>query len=136
MNHQQTTTGSAGESPGKSPAILPSGKLAGVGMHFASLPGRHGIGDIGDSARAFVDTLSSMDIRVWQFLPTGPTAYGDSPYQPLSAFAGNEILIGIDPLIRQGLLTASEADVLTGFSAESVDYGNLIPAKHAVPGCS
>jgi len=98
MNYQPTIN----ESGSNSPAILPAGKSAGVGMHFASLPGAHGIGDIGDSALAFVDTLSSMNIRVWQFLPTGPTAYGDSPYQPLSAFAGNEMLIGIDPLIRQG----------------------------------
>jgi len=118
--------------PGKSPAILPVGKSAGVGMHIASLPGPHGIGDIGDSALAFIDTLASMKISVWQFLPTGPTAYGDSPYQPLSAFAGNEMLIGIGPLIRQGLLTSAEAGVLTGLSSESVDYGNLIPAKHAL----
>jgi 4-alpha-glucanotransferase len=132
MNYQPTINESGSNSPGNSPAILPAGKSAGVGMHFASLPGSHGIGDIGDSALAFVDTLSRMKIRVWQFLPTGPTAYGDSPYQPLSAFAGNEMLIGIDPLIRQGLLTSSEAEVLTGLASESVDYGNLIPAKHVL----
>jgi len=128
MNYQPTKS----ESGSNSPTILPAGKSAGVGMHFVSLPGAHGIGDIGDSALAFIDTLSSMKIRVWQFLPTGPTAYGDSPYQPLSVFAGNEMLIGIDPLIRQGLLTSSEAEVLTGLSSESVDYGNLIPVKHAL----
>ena len=101
-------------------------------MHFTSLAGPCGIGDIGDSAQNFVDKLSSMKLSVWQFLPTGPTAYGDSPYQPLSAFAGNEILIGIDPLIREGLLTQLEADALTGLSTGSVDYGQLIPKKHAV----
>ena len=114
------------------PAILPSGKKAGVGMHFASLAGPYGIGDIGDSALAFVDHLVSMNIDVWQFLPTGPTAYGDSPYQPLSAFAGNEMLIGIEPLIRLGLLNAAEAEVLVGLSSESVDYGQLIPKKHTL----
>ena len=128
MNYQPTINVSSVEKP----AILPAGKKAGVGMHFASLAGPHGIGDIGDSAQAFVDTLVSMKITVWQFLPTGPTAYGDSPYQPLSAFAGNEMLIGIAPLIRQGLLSTDEAEVLTGLSSESVDYGNLIPAKHAL----
>jgi len=132
MNYQPTISESGSKSPEKSPAILPAGKSAGVGMHFASLPGPYGIGDIGDSARAFIDTLASMKVRIWQFLPTGPTAYGDSPYQPLSAFAGNEMLIGIEPLIRQGLLTSSEAEVLQGLSAKSVDYGNLIPAKHAL----
>lgn len=114
------------------PDILPAGKTAGIGMHFASLASQHGIGDIGDSALAFVDTLVQMNLDVWQFLPTGPTAYGDSPYQPLSAFAGNEMLIGINPLLRQGLLTRVEADALEGLSPESVDYGKLIPRKHTV----
>jgi 4-alpha-glucanotransferase len=112
--------------------ILPEEKRAGVGMHITSLSSRYGIGDIGDSAQAFITKLANMKIAVWQFLPTGPTSYGDSPYQPLSAFAGNEMLIGIEPLIRLGLLTSAEADVLTGFPSDSVDYGNLIPRKQAV----
>jgi len=114
------------------PAILPAGKKAGLGIHFASLAGPHGIGDIGNSALAFVDTLVSMNIGVWQFLPTGPTAYGDSPYQPLSAFAGNEMLIGMDPLVRDGLLTPEELQPLVGLPSGSVDYGSLIPRKSAL----
>jgi len=110
-------------------AILPAGRKAGVCMHFTSLPGPYGIGDIGDGAHRFIDKLTRMKIGAWQFLPIGPTAYGDSPYQPLSAFAGNEMLIGIDPLIRQALLTSTEAETLTGLSDQSVDYGHLIPAK-------
>jgi len=128
MNHQPKEN----ESAMNKPAILPAGKKAGVGMHFASLAGPHGIGDIGNSAQRFVDTLVNMKINVWQFLPTGPTAYGDSPYQPLSAFAGNEMLIGMDPLIRQGLLSSGEVQSLTGLSTVSVDYGNLIPLKNAL----
>ena len=54
-------------------------RQAGVGMHIASLPGPHGIGEIGRDARAFIDCLRDMNLAVWQFLPTGPTAYGDSP---------------------------------------------------------
>ena len=45
------------------------GRRAGVIMHISSLPGDHGIGDIGDSAHAFVDALADIDIGVWQFLP-------------------------------------------------------------------
>jgi 4-alpha-glucanotransferase len=133
MDNQTINEQSGPDAPGSTePTILPSGKRAGVGMHFASLAGSYGIGDIGDSALAFVDHLLSMNIDVWQFLPTGPTAYGDSPYQPLSAFAGNEMLIGIEPLIRLGLLNTGEAEVLAGLSSESVDYGQLIPKKHAL----
>lgn len=115
-------------------SILPVDKKAGVGMHFTSLSSPYGIGDIGDSALAFIDKLVSMRISFWQFLPTGPTAYGDSPYQPLSAFAGNEMLIGIEPLIRMGLVTDDEANVLTGLSANRVDYGQLIPKKSTLLG--
>ena len=128
MNYQLKTNQVAK----KNPEILPRRKKAGVGMHFASLTGAYGIGDIGDSALAFIDKLVDMDIHVWQFLPTGPTAYGDSPYQPLSAFAGNEMLIGLEPLVRLGLLTAEEPQALTGLPADHVDYGQLIPKKHAL----
>jgi len=128
---KQEKPGKVNSSAGKA-SVLPVDKKAGVGMHFTSLPGPHGIGDIGDSALAFVDRLVSMDIGYWQFLPTGPTAYGDSPYQPLSAFAGNEMLIGMEPLVRLGLLQPGEADALAALPAEYVDYGKLIPIKHAL----
>jgi 4-alpha-glucanotransferase len=80
-------------------------RQAGVSLHFTSLPGHYGIGEIGRHARAFIDRLRDMNLTVWQFLPTGPTAYGDSPYQPLSTFAGNEMLIDIGELIDNGFLS-------------------------------
>ncbi len=112
--------------------IMQKGRQAGVGLHFSSLPGDHGIGDIADSALSFLDTLNEMDIGVWQFLPTGPTAYGDSPYQPLSAFAGNAMLIGLAPLVRLGLLDAGDLEPLESLPRDFVDYGRLIPAKRAL----
>ena len=108
------------------------GRRAGVIMHVTSLPGPYGIGEIGMYARAFIDRLVDMQLGVWQFLPTGPTAYGDSPYQPLSAFAGNEMLIGIGPLQRMGLVDALVAEALTELPPDRVDYGRLIPLKHAL----
>ena len=112
--------------------VLPPGRQAGVGLHITSLPGRYGIGEIGRSAFAFVDALAEMGLGVWQFLPLGPTAYGDSPYQPLSTFAGNEMLIAIDELVAAGLLSASEVAALTALPADHVDYGAVIPAKSAL----
>jgi 4-alpha-glucanotransferase len=108
---------------------LPQRRLGGVCLHLASLPGIYGIGDIGDGAKWFMDQLSQMNLGVWQFLPTGPTAYGDSPYQPLSSFAGNEMLIDIAGLIRMGLISSVDADSLLGLPEERVDYGRLIPKK-------
>jgi len=119
--------------PSTTPSYLQEmGRSAGVLMHVSALPGEHGIGDIGESAHAFVDALADMDISVWQFLPLGPTAYGDSPYQPLSAFAGNANLIGLHQLVELGLLHEPELAPLKALPRDHCDYGRLIPAKRAL----
>ena len=105
-------------------------RQAGVCLHITSLPGPYGIGELGRSARDFVDNLRRMQLSVWQFLPIGPTAYGDSPYQPLSTFAGNEMLVDIGDLIGLGLLVSDEASELTTLPERYVDYGALIPIKN------
>ncbi|NNC56472.1 MAG: 4-alpha-glucanotransferase, partial [Woeseiaceae bacterium] len=107
-------------------------RQAGVCLHIASLPGPYGIGEIGAEARAFVDKMRDMQLGVWQFLPTGPTAYGDSPYQSLSTFAGNEMLIGIGDLIEMGLLLEQEVEALATLPTQFVDYGALIPLKNGL----
>jgi len=108
---------------------VPPEPRAGVCLHVTSLPGRYGIGEIGDAAHEFIDAMARMNFRVWQFLPIGPTGYGDSPYQPLSTFANNEMLIDIATLIRAGVVTSNEADTLIHLPADKVDYGALIPRK-------
>jgi 4-alpha-glucanotransferase len=110
--------------------VLAARRQAGVSLHFTSLPGPFGIGELGQFARAFIDTMRRMRLNVWQFLPIGPTAYGDSPYQPLSTFAGNELLIDIAELRDLGLLTADEVAELRTLPADFVDYGALIPVKN------
>jgi 4-alpha-glucanotransferase len=104
-------------------------RLAGVCLHLTSLPGPYGIGEIGAAARSFIDTMRAMELSVWQFLPLGPTAYGDSPYQPLSTFAGNEMLVDIADLIDLGLLNDDEVMELTTLPHHYTDYGALIPVK-------
>ena len=79
-------------------------RAAGVLLHPTSLPGRHGIGDLGAEAHAFVDFLAATGQRWWQILPLGPTGYGNSPYQSTSSFAGNPLLIDVDDLARRGWL--------------------------------
>jgi 4-alpha-glucanotransferase len=111
---------------------LPPGRQAGVGLHISSLPGPYGIGEIGQHATRFIDMIQQMQLGVWQILPTGPTAYGDSPYQPLSTFAGNELLIDIGNLIELGLLSDEEAAPLKALPADFVDYGKLIPIKNCL----
>ena len=102
---------------------------AGILLHITSLPGPYGIGELGASARRFIDQLSDMHISVWQFLPLGPTAFGDSPYQSLSTFAGNELLIDIGDLVDFGLLYEDEVADLVSLPEQHVDFSALIPIK-------
>ena len=101
----------------------PLKRRCGILCHPTSMPGRFGIGDLGEGAYGFVDFLAQAGQTVWQILPLGPTGYGDSPYQPFSAFAGNPLLIGLEGLAEEGLL--SEEDVAVGepYPADKVCYG-------------
>ena len=56
-------------------------RAAGILLHPTSLPGPHGIGELGPEATAFLDFLKETGQGLWQVLPLGPTGYGDSPYQ-------------------------------------------------------
>jgi len=102
-------------------------RASGVLLHPTSLPGRYGVGDLGEWAYRFVDYLVEAKQSLWQVLPLGPTSYGDSPYQALSSFAGNTLLISIDQLVEDGWLLPDEvATTLPEFSATHVDYGTVI----------
>lgn len=102
-----------------SPNTIP--RSAGILLHPSSLPTPFGIGDLGSAAYEFVKFLRQAGQTVWQVLPIGPTGYGDSPYQCLSAFAGNPLLIAPDGLISMQLLTQDE--VMACFMAENLKVG-------------
>ena len=111
------------------PPFPPEYRASGVLLHVASLPSPYGIGDVGSAARAWVDRLHEAGQSWWQALPLGPTGYGNSPYQSLSSFAGNELMISPDGLIEDGLLQASEREGHS-FSAALIDYEVVIPFKN------
>lgn len=96
-------------------------KRAGALVAIASLPSPYGVGDFGPQAYDLVDTLARMKLKIWQVLPLNPLGYGNSPYQPYSSFAGDELYISIDQLVADGLLDSS--DVLE-FKANAtvIDY--------------
>lgn len=77
-------------------------RKSGILLHPTSLPASAGIGTIGRPAFDFVDWLSASGTKLWQVLPLGPTGYGDSPYQPFSAFALNPLLIDFEDLVERG----------------------------------
>jgi 4-alpha-glucanotransferase len=109
------------------PSLFP--RSSGILLHVTSLPGLDGIGDLGAGARDFVDWLAKAGQSLWQILPLGPTGFGDSPYQTLSAFAGNPLLISLSVLVEDGWLTAADLAERPEFSEERVDYGPVITWK-------
>ena len=101
-------------------------RASGVLLHPTSLPGRFGIGDLGDAAYRFVDFLAAGGQQYWQIMPLGPTSYGDSPYQALSALAGNPLLINLERLIEERWLAPWDLDTAPPFPPDRVDYGPVI----------
>jgi 4-alpha-glucanotransferase len=115
-------------SPATLPPFPPDYRASGLLLHVTSLPSHYGIGDLGPVALAWIDQLREAGQTWWQALPLGPTGYGNSPYQSLSSFAGNGLLISPDSLIEDGLLRQSDCEGHS-FSATTVDYDAVIPFK-------
>jgi len=99
---------------------------SGILFPIFSIPSRFGIGCMSREAYQFVDFLKEAGQGSWQILPVGPTGFGDSPYQPLSAFAGNPYFVSPDGLIEDGYLSEQEAYSFDfGSDEERVDYGAM-----------
>src|ERR1700683_4206550 len=106
-------------------------RASGLLLHVTSLPSPYGIGDVGPAALSWIDRLQQAGQSWWQALPLGPTGYGNSPYQPLSSFAGNELVISPEWLIKDGLLRASDCQA-GAFPQHETDYNAVIPFKHRI----
>jgi 4-alpha-glucanotransferase len=106
-------------------------RASGVLLHVTSLPSPYGIGDMGPTSVAWIDRLHEAGQSWWQGLPLGPTGYGDSPYQSMSSFAGNALLISPEWLIEDGLLRASDC-AGRSFPAEAVDFDAVRQFKYGL----
>jgi 4-alpha-glucanotransferase len=60
-------------------------------------------------------------------LPLGPTGYGNSPYQSMSSFAGNAMLVSPGTLVSDELLAAKDCEA--SFPSDVVDYDAVVPFK-------
>jgi 4-alpha-glucanotransferase len=96
-------------------------RATGILLHPTSLPSRGGIGDLGPAAYEFAEFLSSAKQGLWQVLPLGPPASGNSPYSSTSAFAGNPLLISLERLRDRGWLEGTTLSSLSD-PGETVDY--------------
>jgi 4-alpha-glucanotransferase len=104
-------------------------KYSGVLLHPTSLPGPYGIGELGRQAYDFIDFLVRSGMNTWQTLPLGHTGFGDSPYQPFSAFAGQPLIISLDHLKELGLLYDNDFCDMPKWNPEIISYGDLIEFK-------
>lgn len=80
-------------------------RRAGILLHPTSLPDS----DLGPDAFRFIDFMVTCGMTVWQMLPLGPTHDDGSPYQCLSAHAGNPRLISLELLVQSGWLPPESA---------------------------
>lgn len=85
-------------------------KQRGILLHFSSLPGEFGIGDLGYAARSFARFLHESGFQIWQVLPLNHRGYGNSPYNPISAFALDPLLISPELLYEDGLIDAAHLE--------------------------
>ena len=99
-------------------------RSTGILLHPISLPSRGGIGDFGPAAYEFLDFLASARQGLWQVLPLGPPADGNSPYSSTSAFAGNPLLVSLERLAERGWLATSELNALPS-SNGCIDYDQV-----------
>jgi 4-alpha-glucanotransferase len=106
-------------------------RSSGILLHLTSLPSPLGIGDLGSEARAFIDFLRDAGQTAWQILPIGPTGYGDSPYQSISAFAGNTLLIDPRTLLQDDLIQPTDIPPSRGAS-DYVDFEAVRSFKNSL----
>jgi 4-alpha-glucanotransferase len=107
---------------------MPFPRATGILFHPTSLPSRGGIGDFGPAAYEFLNFLTAAKQGLWQVLPLGPPANGNSPYSSTSAFAGNPLLISLERLADRGWITHEQ---LAGLPHEvhAIDYQEVSRQK-------
>eukprot|EP01018_Ginkgo_biloba_P037682 Gb_33760 [translate_table: standard] len=87
-------------------------RRAGILLHPTSLPGPNGIGELGQEVFRFLDWLETTGCSVWQVLPLVPpgrkSGEDGSPYAGQDANCGNTLLISLEELVKDGLLSKEE----------------------------
>lgn len=104
-------------------------RSAGILLHPTSLPGPYGVGDFGPEAFRFVDFLAAARQGLWQVLPLNSPGSAFSPYDGISSFAGNTLLISPDVLVADGLLEPDEVEATRVVSAPQADFPGAVRRK-------
>lgn len=107
-------------------------RASGILLHISSLPSKYGIGDFGPQAYKFADFLAAGKQSYWQVLPLNQPTLRKNPYSPyncLSAFAGNTFLISPELLYQEGFLLKKDIRRIPKFPGDKVNYKTVIPYK-------
>jgi 4-alpha-glucanotransferase len=107
---------------------MPLQRSSGILFHPSSLPSRGGIGDFGPAAHQFVGFLTQARQTSWQILPLGPTGAGNSPYNCISAFAGNPLLVSLERLAERGWIGRERLKALPD-AVSAVNFDEVRAAK-------
>ncbi|KAG0571609.1 hypothetical protein KC19_VG026800 [Ceratodon purpureus] len=106
-------------------------RRCGILLHPTSLPGPHGIGDLGKDAYKFIEWLKETGCTVWQVLPLVPPGRrggeDGSPYAGADANCGNTLLISLDCLVHDGLL--DKADLPKPVPVKRMNCAKVAAAK-------
>ncbi len=104
-------------------------RQSGILLHPTSLPSPDGIGDLGKQAYRFVDFLAASGQRLWQILPLSLLGFGNSPYSSPAVLSGNPLLISMEELVGEGLLSPADLAASPDFPPDQVDYGRVAAFK-------
>ena len=97
-------------------------RKAGILLPVASLPSDYGIGDFGPKAYEFLRYAKTAGFKIWQILPLNPLGFGNSPYQPYSSKAMDELYISLEMLEEAGLIDSPEC---FNSNSEIIEYDKV-----------
>ena len=119
------------------PGIPFQRRASGILLHPTSLPGGHGIGDLGSEARRFAAWLRCAGQSYWQMLPLCPPGTVHSPYDSPSANAISPLLVSVDEMVRAGLVSNDEARAPAKLVRSSrTDYAGALSFKQRILHCA
>ena len=109
-------------------------RASGLLLHPTSLASPYGVGDLGPEAYRFVDFLQGSRQLFWQILPLTPPGpgSGQSPYNSVSAFAGNTLLISPDILVQEGLLQEGDVFFDPDLAMDQAEYEKAFELKQTM----
>ncbi|KAM2196689.1 hypothetical protein ACFX1Q_000186 [Malus domestica] len=112
-------------------ADLSERRRAGVMLHPTLFCGPHDIGDLREKAFRFIDWLHEVGCSLWQVLPLVPPGRNanveGSPYSGQDVNCGKTLLISVEELVKDGLLTKEELP--KPVDSERVNYSTVADIK-------